>query len=166
MPKRKLTTASYLVLGMVEMLEPVTPYTLKRVAQDTVVHFWSLPHSQLYAQCDRLLESGYLSEEREKDGRKRRVLSLTKSGREAIEAWRDKPSLVGADIRDEATLKLFFGSDPAMIAEEQIEIHEAILKHYKQLAKFEGMAPGARKALEMGIDFERNILRSWKELRD
>ena len=76
MTPRKLTTASYLVLGMVEMTEPVTPYELKAFASQSVVNFWSLPHTQIYTQCDRLLEDGYLSEKREKAGRRRRSFSI------------------------------------------------------------------------------------------
>ena len=44
----------YVVLGLVEICEPVTPYTLKQVAEISVLNFWSLPHSQIYAGCSRL----------------------------------------------------------------------------------------------------------------
>ena len=58
----------------------MTPYALKRVAEVSVLHFWSLPHSQIYAECSRLAESGHLSEKREREGRRRRIYRLTVKG--------------------------------------------------------------------------------------
>ncbi|MER7537868.1 hypothetical protein ABTX77_24215 [Streptomyces sp. NPDC097704] len=39
-----------------------------------------MPHAQVYAQCDRLLEAGLLSEVRQPGGRNRRLMSLTEEG--------------------------------------------------------------------------------------
>lgn len=162
MAERKLTTASFLVLGMVELIEPVTPYELKAFANRTVVNFWSLPHTQIYTQCDRLLEDGYLSEKREKSGRRRRSFSITKKGRKALDAWRHEPADVPAELRDLATLKLFFGADPAALAEDQLAIHQAKLDEYLAVKKAGAGPPGPAHALEAGILHEREFVRFWK----
>lgn len=159
---RKLTTASYLVLGMVEILQPVTPYELKSFASETVVNFWSMPHTQIYTQCDRLLEDGYLSEQREKQGRRRRRFSITKAGQKALDAWRAEPADQPAELRDLATLKLFFGADPAKLAETQLAIHEQQLEKYLEVKKTRPMPEGPRLALEAGITHEREFVKYWK----
>ena len=65
----KLSATSYLVLGMIARLQPCTSYDLKRMVQNTIDHFWSFPHSQLYAEPERLTTAGYLKEKRETGGR-------------------------------------------------------------------------------------------------
>ena len=50
----RLTPTSYIVLGFLSLLGEATPYDLKRMVSVSVGHFWSFPHSQLYAEPDRL----------------------------------------------------------------------------------------------------------------
>lgn len=162
MARRKLTTPSFLVLGLVEMLQPATPYELKNFAKYTVRNFWSLPHTQIYTLCDRLLEDGLLSEQRESDGRKRRLFSITKEGARELEEWRNSPSEQKIEMRDLATLKVFFGADPVPIAEEQIELHQQHLARYLEIKKAGPIPGGPARALDSGIAIEREILKIWK----
>src|SRR5918995_908448 len=87
----KLTETSYAVLGLLEFFEPATPYQLKQVAQVSVFHFWTIPHTQLYTECARLAEAGLLNEQREQTGRRRRLYRLSKAGRTALREWRGRP---------------------------------------------------------------------------
>ncbi|MBO9534956.1 MAG: PadR family transcriptional regulator [Solirubrobacteraceae bacterium] len=160
----KLTTPGYLVLGLVEQFEPATPYDLKNLAEISVAKFWALPHTQIYAQCDRLVEAGLLSEEREATGRRRRLLSITPEGKAALSEWRAAPAPDPVEIRSLATLKLFFGGDPAALAAEQVAQHEAQLAQYLELEQLDALQPGQRLALELGIGQEREFLRFWKQL--
>ncbi len=89
---RPLDETSYIVLGLLEMSEPATPYDLERVARLSTVRFWTIPHSRLYSECARLAKEGLLSEEREQTGRRRRIYRLTASGREALKGWRADPA--------------------------------------------------------------------------
>jgi DNA-binding PadR family transcriptional regulator len=158
----RLTDTSYVVLGLVEICEPVTPYTLKQVAEVSVMNFWSLPHSQIYAECARLAESGHLSEKREREGRRRRVYTLTKTGRRAVDEWRADPRGELLELRDLGLLKLFFGADPGPLAEEQLAAHTKRLKSYEETAAATpGMTEGQRLALEAGIGHEREFMRFW-----
>ena len=76
-PTPHLTATSYLVLGLIEREGPSTPYELKRHVAATIGHFWSFPHALLYTEPPRLVKLGLLTEEREADGRRRRLFTIT-----------------------------------------------------------------------------------------
>src|SRR6478609_1209342 len=111
-----MSDTSYVVLGLLEQAEPATPYGLKRLAQLTTNNFWALPHTRLYSECARLAREGVLSERAEEGGRRRRFYRLTARGRRMLAAWRAEPSGELFELRDRATLKLFFGAEPAKLA--------------------------------------------------
>lgn len=165
----RLTETSYIVLGMLEFMQPATPYDLKRVASLSTMSFWTVPHSQLYAECARLAKEGLLSEVREQTGRRRRIYSVTKGGLKALEAWRAEPGRAIIDeLHDLGTLKLFLGADPGMLARAYLPEHEARLRHYEALhnvsAGIEDVPRGPMLALEFGIAHLRENVRFWKEL--
>ncbi len=164
----RLTTTSFIVLGLVEQCEPATPYDLKRLVQVSVANFWALSHTQLYTECDRLADAGYLDEEREEHGRRRRLLRLTDSGRAALDAWRAEPVPEPPTISDASLLKLFLGGDAAAIAAQQLPVHRDALELYEGLESKHApaMAKGARRALQAGIDIERGYVRFWESLLD
>lgn len=166
MAERKLTTASYLVLGLVEAGGAMTPYELKTTAAETVANFWALPHTQIYAQCDRLTEEGLLAEKREDHGRRRREFSITAAGKKALDAWRAEGAPDNVEYRDLAMLKLFFGADPKTLAEERVAIHKKQLEYYEQLEQTMGefMTPGMRMALDAGLGHEREFVRFWRRV--
>lgn len=163
--KPRLTETSYIVLGLLEQGEPATPYDLKRFAQLSTSNFWSVPHTQLYTECARLAKDGLLDERQEETGRRRRMYRLTGRGREALEAWRNEPASDLYELRDAATLKLFFGGDPKTLAAAQLEAHKGRLKEYEQIYEGAGALPeGQRLALECGIGHERQFIRFWSRL--
>ena len=88
---RASSDTSYAVLGLLDLFEPATPYQLKQIAQVSIFHFWSIPHTQLYTECARLAEAGLLDERREEGGRRRRIYRLSAAGRKALRAWRADP---------------------------------------------------------------------------
>ena len=164
----RLTPTSYVVLGLIEQMEPASPYDLKLAAAAGVGQFWSLPHTQLYSECGRLAEAGLLSERREESGRRRRIYRLTKAGTEALDRWRAEPTGDLYELRDAGLLKLFFGADPKELAPQQLAAHEAKLREYEaQLDQCIAMeAPsGMRHAVEAGIGHEREYVRFWSRLK-
>ncbi len=164
-PTPRLTETSYIVLGLLEQGAPATPYDLKRFAQLSTNNFWSVPHTQLYTECARLAAEGLLDERQEETGRRRRIYTLTKHGREALEAWRSEPTSELYELRDAATLKLFFGGDPKTLAAAQLELHQHRLSEYEQLREgVDGLPEGQRLALDCGIGHEREFIRFWSEL--
>jgi DNA-binding PadR family transcriptional regulator len=167
MSSARLTETSYIVLGLLEQAGPATPYDLKRLAQLSTSNFWSVPHTQLYTDCARLAGEGLLDERQEQTGRRRRIYRLTRRGRQALDAWRGQPASDLYELRDAATLKLFFGGDPAQLAATQLDAHRRRLKEYEQLRADIPHAPrGQLLALECGIGHEREFIRFWSRLKE
>ena len=162
----RLTPTSYIVLGLLEMAGESTPYALKQLVAGSVGHFWTLQHAQLYTEPERLAAGGYVTEKREKGGRRRRLYSITDRGRTALNAWRNDPAAERAELREPSLLKLFFGADPRELAAAQIPAHRTKLAEYEAIR--DGMpttvGPGPRQALDMGIRYEGEMVRFWEEL--
>lgn len=164
----RLSETSYIVLGLLEQIEPATPYDLKQIAQVSIFNFWSVPHTQLYSECKRLAESGLLDERRESEGRRRRFYSLTEAGREALDRWRREPTGELYEVRDPGTLKLSLGAEPEALAAAQLEAHEGKLEEYEQIAEgledSQEIPRGLRLTLELGIQAERSMVEFWARL--
>ena len=162
----RLSDTSYAVLGLLDLFEPATPYQLKQIAQVSIFHFWSIPHTQLYTECARLADAGLLDERREESGRRRRVYRLSAARRRALRGWRADPNTDVYELRDPGLLKLFCGADPASLAETQLGLHERRLHSFEELRRQADMSEGMRLALESGIGHEREYVRFWSRLRD
>ena len=162
-----LTPTSYIVLGLVRYAGEATPYALKQMAAATVGNFFSIPHSQIYAEPERLAGAGYLKVRREQGGRRRKHYELTAKGTKALRAWLDEPTGDIYELRDPGLLKLAFGSDPTELARTQLKAHEEQLKHLQQTArtleKF-GATKGQRLVAEAGIGHEKEYIRFWKRI--
>ena len=163
----RLSEASYIVLGMLERVQPATPYDLKQVAQLSTRHFWTIPHSQFYSECERLAKEGLLSEEREQAGRRRRIYRVAQAGLEALEKWRAEPGEAHSEVRDVGMLKLFLGADPAMLARAYLPEHEANLRRFEELRNASGgieVPRGPWLSLDAGLGYMRESVRFWKRL--
>ena len=164
----KLTPTSAIVLGLLDWLGEGTPYDLKQAAAQSVGHFWTFQHAQLYTETERLAKAGLLNEKREDGGRRRKHYSLTAKGRKALEQWRAEPAVEVPELRDLGLLKLFFGGDPRAIGEVQAGAHESKLAEYLEIRKLDdGNGPrGPWISLESGIEHERMMIRFWRRLAD
>jgi PadR family transcriptional regulator, regulatory protein AphA len=165
----RLNGTSYAVLGLVRYLGRATPYDLKRLIAESIENFWPVPHTTFYAEPARLAKAGYLIEEQEAGGRRRKRYELTDNGRDALEGWVSDSDVSPPQIRDEGVLKVFLGADPVPVFKHRLEWHRA------KLAELEGYlaevtttlaAPpqdnpdrksleGAHAALVGGITFHR-----------
>ena len=76
MQEIRLTPTSYIVLGLLARRER-TPYELKTSVAEGVGNMWSLQHTQLYAEPERLAAAGYLTVTQEETGRRRKVYRIT-----------------------------------------------------------------------------------------
>ena len=113
MQQVRLTPTSYIVLGLLEFAGESTPYALKQLVSASVGNFWTLHHAQLYTEPERLAKGGYVSEKRERGGRRRRLYEITDRGRAALDEWRREPTAASlGELREPSLLKLFFGADP------------------------------------------------------
>jgi len=138
MSSLRLGPVSYLVLGITALRGPSTPYDLKRFVQLSIGHFWPFPHTQLYAEPERLAEAGLLEETREEGGRRRRHYTITDAGRERLGEWLEEPVTSPTEIRDLGVLKLFF-SELAGIDEIVALAHEQAAAHRAKLAVYDGL---------------------------
>jgi PadR family transcriptional regulator, regulatory protein AphA len=167
-PPLRLTYASYIVLGLVAQAREATPYKLKRMVATGIGNFWSLQHAQLYSEPERLAGAGYLTEEREPAGRRRKRYAITARGRAALEEWLATPTQELTELRDPGLLKLYFGGDPADLAGAQLQAHERKLRDYRRArASDTGDGPrGPWLTLDAGIGHEREWVRYWRRVRD
>jgi DNA-binding PadR family transcriptional regulator len=167
----RLTSTSYVVLGMLEWLGPSTPYRLKRVMAESIEDFFPVPHTSFYAEPARLAAAGYVSETVERGGRRRRTFALTERGREALEAWLAEPETRFGEFRFPGMLKLFFGADPAGFAAEQAAHHAGLAERFEAVRaaadRGEVEIPSRRGAvLDTGIALHRWWEARWRELAD
>ena len=165
-PELRLTTTSYVVLGMIALHGHCTPYALKRAVGESVGLFWHFPHAQLYAEPDRLADLGLLARSVEDGGRRRKTYSLTGPGLDALREWLAAPTAEHFQLRDIADLKLFFHElgEPehvAALAAEQIVQHRKRITLYDDL-----VASDASPTLELGLELEHAALRFWTALAE
>ena len=163
----RLTPTSYIVLGLLDRAGEASPYDLKGMVAAGVGNFWSLQHAQLYSETARLAQAGYLTEEQEERGRRRKRYRITQAGRESLREWRSLPTRAFTELRDPGLLKLFFDADPGPLANEQLEVHRQKLEEYERLEGPSGSWPaGMRLALQAGIGHEREWIRFWERVKE
>ena len=167
MQELRLTPISFIVLGLVEWSGETTPYALKQLVAASVGNFWTLQHAQLYTEPERLAKAGYLTERRERGGRRRKLYEITAKGAEALAQWRGEPTGAIPELRAPALLKLFFGADPAELAAPQIEAHRRKLAEYEQIRdSMPAEVPeGPRIALDAGIANARQQIEWWEAVK-
>jgi PadR family transcriptional regulator AphA len=163
----RLTGTSYAVLAVVGHLGEATPYDLKQAIEHSTQNFWQVPHTTAYDEPARLAAGGYLSEQQEAGGRRRKRYALTEEGRSALKAWAALPSTAPPQVRDEGLLKIFAGGDPEPVAEARRAWHAAKLAEFEQVldavpADLAGSGPA--RSLRAGIAYHRAMLAAIEEL--
>jgi PadR family transcriptional regulator, regulatory protein AphA len=172
--RHRLSPTSYLVLGMIGWLERATPYQLKRLAARSIGDLWAFPHSQLYAEPQRLVGLGLLAEEREPAGRRRRFYRLTDAGREELESWLEDPEAPPREVHDAGVLKLLFADQlspaaVARLARAQVEAYEQSLVRYRADAEDLADADDGRyhsAALRWGAAYSECMLTFWNRVAE
>jgi DNA-binding PadR family transcriptional regulator len=166
-PKKiQLTSTSYVVLGFIDLLGPSTPYRLKQALERSVADFFPIPHTQFYVEPARLARGGYLTEDQEESGRRRKLYDLTDAGRSALAEWLADPEPGQIEFRFPAMVKIFFGADPEPLREPNVAHHRALAERWERLREERGekFSPGSRLALETGIRVHRFWEDTWKRL--
>jgi PadR family transcriptional regulator AphA len=171
-PEVRLSPTSYVVLGMIALRGPSTPYDLKRGVKHSVGYFWNFPHAQLYSEPDRLAALGLLALSTEESGRRRKTYSITDEGLATLRGWLASPTEEHFEMRDIAELKLFFNEagDPenvTALASDQIRQHEARIAVYEGMVERFGADETVRPrmlTLELGLEMEYAALRFWTAL--
>jgi DNA-binding PadR family transcriptional regulator len=158
----RLTTTSYAVLSLVEMLGEATPYDLKRFLEKSIANFWAIPHTTFYAEAQRLALAGHLSERQERGGRRRKLYTLTERGREVLAAWKRSPALAPPQLHEEGVLKIFAGANPDRILRERRAWHAAKLAELEGCLEEVRAAPaelaGPERSLIVGVGYHRALV--------
>jgi PadR family transcriptional regulator, regulatory protein AphA len=170
-PDIRLTSTSYVVLGMLDWLGPSTPYRLKRVMSESVEDFFPVPHTSFYAEPARLAAAGYVSESVEQGGRRRRTFAITRRGREALADWLAEPETRFGEFRFPGMLKVFFGADPRGFAADQAAHHARLAERFEAVRERSDrgelqVPPRRRSVLDTGIELHRWWEARWRELGD
>jgi PadR family transcriptional regulator AphA len=164
--EHRLSPTSYIVLALIDGAGEATSYDLKQAVAMTLGNFWSVPHAQIYAEPERLVEGDFLSERREQGGRRRRYYKLTRRGQKALRDWLAEPTAEMAELRDPGILKLFFGGNPERLAKAQLSTHRQRLAELEGLAEAmegqpRGVPSGFRLTVQAGLGHEREWVRFW-----
>lgn len=170
MPDATLSPSSFIVLGFIDRYGELTSYDLKRCADESVGYFWSFPRSQLYAEPQRLVGLGLLTDDQEEGGRRRRLFRITDAGRAALADWLAAPAGF-PELRDLGLLKLFFLLDgPAdaarpevqRLAAEQLALHRERQAIYTSIAEpVPDDRPELRGTLHLGLLYEQACIAFW-----
>lgn len=167
MSDASLGPSSFIVLGFLAQHGPATSYELKRWADQSVGNFWTFPRSQLYAEPQRLVGLGLISESQEDDGRRRRLYTTLEAGRQALQTWLKAPAGTG-ELRDPGLLKLHFSAQgpegtAQALAAEQLALHRARLADYQAMQRSHPES-GASLTLGMGLRYEAVSVDFWEEI--
>lgn len=170
----RLSPVSYVVLGLIGLRGPSTPYQLKKAAERSVSCFWPFPHSQLYSEPERLAAAGLLSREVEEGGRHRKLYALTEAGRASLAEWLSTPPEEIFELRDMAILQLFLGEfarteDLVELARSQVRLFDERLSIYRGiLAKHQGQAGASRRMAPLALGFRMAEVckEFWQEIAD
>jgi DNA-binding PadR family transcriptional regulator len=167
----RLNPVSYVVLGLLGLRGPSTPYELKRASSRSLAYFWPFPHAQLYNEPARLVAAGLLSRKREQSGRRRITYSLTERGETALRDWLKQAPGEVFEMRDMAVLQLFFSDfmteeDLVNLATSQVALYRARLTEYREIAARNAARAGERRmaSLELGERMARAVLGFWTDI--
>jgi PadR family transcriptional regulator AphA len=168
----RLGPVSYVVLGIVALRGPSTPYELKQFVERTLGYFWPFPHTQLYTEPARLADAGLLDEAREDGGRRRRHYTITDGGRAALSEWLAVPATAPSEIRDSGLLKLFFGElgEPEQmlaLAHAQAAAQRELLARYQAIhERYRDRPEYAHRVItvELGIAYARAAIAFWESV--
>ncbi len=168
----RLSATSYLVLGLIGLRGPSTPYDLKQAANRSINYFWPFPHSQLYSEPERLTKAGLLTHVQEETGRRRRLYTLNEAGRLALTQWLKSPPGEVFEMRDMAVMQLFFGEfieteELVVLAKDQVCLYEERLRVYRDIMAKNPPTPGRERRmapLDLGIRMATVCVDFWREI--
>ena len=107
---KRTSSSTEALLGLLS-IEPMSGYDLGQAIRASIGHFWNESYGQIYPNLKSLAADGCVARktERQKGRPDRQIYSITKKGRQRLEAWlavEPQPEIP----RNELLLKLFFGA--------------------------------------------------------
>ena len=131
----KLTPTHHLILAMVRFGANYG-YAIQKAAAESTQGFWPTSFALLYPQLNQMCSAGLLRRRSDPDGgRDRSEYELTDRGFSALCTWLRSPRLAPMQLRNEASLRLFFAD--ALPRRDQLALVR--LYRQKQLRRSIGM---------------------------
>ncbi|HKV83447.1 MAG TPA: helix-turn-helix transcriptional regulator [Ktedonobacterales bacterium] len=166
-----LSMSSFVILGLLSVCGPRTPYELKKLVDGSIGYFWDFPRAQLYVEPERLRSRGLLAEERESEGRRRRTYRITEAGLAALGEWLGAAQTREVELRDAGLLKLYFGAlmtteEVIALARREAETHRRRRQTYIAIARVLEQQPEeafSLATLRLGLRYEEMEIRFWEE---
>jgi DNA-binding PadR family transcriptional regulator len=170
--QRELPASSYVILGLLAMCGPSTPYEMKKLIDDSIGYFWAFPRAQLYVDPERLARQGLLAEERETTGRRRRTYRITAAGEAELRRWLHEAATQEVELRDAGLLKLFFGSllsadDVVALARRELQLHQHRMDAYSAIQAVIAHDPTQAfgfATLRVGLAYEQMSIAFWESI--
>lgn len=166
----------FILLGLLDY-GPMTGYELKQTIDTSTGFFWHAHHSQIYTTLRQMEKDGLVTSvfKQEDDALRRRVYTLTDSGRKELTEWLDTPMTEVPSLKEDFLVRIFFSGrrDPRQVLEElaiQQKLHQSTLKSYQEMmAKIPhyghpqdtGVSTHQkywRLTLQMGLQYEKMYL--------
>ena len=168
MQEVRLTPTSYIVLGLLQFAGESSPYGLKQLVAGSVGYFWTLQHAQLYTEPERLARGGYVTRDARADRPAAQALRDHREGHaRARRVAHGATTSALAELREPALLKLFFGADPAALAEAPAARQPGAARRVRGDPRLDvrrrPARPSARRS-SSGIRIERETIAFWEEL--
>lgn len=132
----RATSTSYVVLGLLS-LRSWSAYELAQQSERTLR--WVLPRAEraVYLEVKRLVQMGWAVATEEATGqRKRKVYSITDSGREALITWMNDASQVATKVSSDVLLRIFLAdlAPPGALVESVRAVGEQADAHLLRMA--------------------------------
>jgi DNA-binding PadR family transcriptional regulator len=152
----RLSTTSYVVLGMVAIRGSSTTYEIQRALERTLGWFWAFTQTSLYNESSRLAELGLLTVDVEHTGRHRKLYTIAPEGLRLVQEWLRTAPDGPMEIRDLAQVKLFFSEltspeDVVALAHSEVAFYTERIEHLRTLeAAFHGRTELASRVAPIG----------------
>jgi PadR family transcriptional regulator AphA len=152
----RLSTTSYVVLGMVAIRGPSTTYEIQRALNRTLGWFWGFTQTSLYNESSRLADLGLLSLEVEATGRHRKLYTIAPEGLRLVRGWLRTAPDGPMEIRDLAQVKLFFSElttpeDIVALANSEVAFYTERIERLRMIeATFRGRSELASRLAPIG----------------
>jgi PadR family transcriptional regulator AphA len=169
-----LPAPAYVILGMLRM-GMRSGYDIKQAVDLSARFFFAISQAQIYPLLKRLEEDGLVEGRSEPRGqRRRRVYEITPAGEESLRDWLRRPGPMPFEIRDVATVKLFFADllEPEDVlehvramrarSEQTLEEMRVTIRPAAALYADELGNPFPQQALDLGMTLHEAIV-GWAE---
>ena len=103
-------TLKFSLLGCLT-IRPWSGYDLAKLFDETITHFWSASHSQIYRTLNQMLQDGLVTYDRveQTDHPDKKVYSITETGRDELRGWLAQPHELIV-VRHEFLVQLTFAN--------------------------------------------------------